>query len=370
MNRRAVLIGGAAAVGIAVPAGIGGLALWARQDIGAWRDAVAAIRRPPTLAPSGRAALGELVRCATLAANSHNTQAWRFALGESAISIVPDVARRTPVVDPDDHHLFASLGAAVENIVQAAPIFGLVAKPRFDPGGNGRIVIELRAGDTTTSETAAAIVKRQCTRSVYDGRSVPAPDLRSLAAAGSGEGVDVVMLTERPAIDAVATLIIDGNTRQLHEPAFRSELQHWLRFSYATALSTGDGLFAPVSGNPALPDPVGRKLFDLVVSAESENRKCLAQIASSAGLAVFVSVRNDRPHWIASGRAYQRFALQATALGIKHAFLNQAVEVPQVRARLAEHLALGERRPDLIVRFGHADAMPFSLRRPVSAVLT
>jgi hypothetical protein len=130
-----------------------------------------------------------------------------------------------------------------------------------------------------------------------------------------------------------------------------------------------DGLFALTSGNPALPSPVGSMLFDLVVSAESENRKYLAQIASSAGLAVFVSERNDREHWVASGRAYQRFALKATALGIKHAFLNQAVEVPQVRRRLAEHLVLGERRPDLIVRFGYADPMPRSLRRPVAAVL-
>ena len=368
MNRRKLLIG-AAAVGVVVPAGIGGLALWARQDIDTWRDAVAAIRRPLGPGPSGRAALTELVRCATLAANSHNTQAWRFALGNSAITIVPDFARRTLVVDPDDHHLFASLGAAAENIVQAAPVFGLAAKPRFDPGGDGRIVIDLIAGDSATPAMAAAIVKRQCTRAVYDGRAVAAADLRSLAAAGRGDGVDVVLLTERPAIDAVAALIIDGNTRQLRETAFRSELQHWLRFSYAAALSTGDGLFALTSGNPALPDPVGRMLFDVAVSADSENSKCLAQIASSAGLAVFVSERNDRPHWIASGRAYQRFALQATALGIKHAFLNQAVEVPQVRARLAEQLALGERRPDLIVRFGYAEAMPFSLRRPASVVL-
>lgn len=368
MNRRKLLIG-AAAAGIAVPAGVGGVALWARRDIDAWRDAVAAIRRPLAPGPSGRAALTELVRSAALAANSHNTQAWRFVLAESAITIVPDMARRTPVVDPDDHHLFASLGAAVENIVQAAPIFGLTANPHVDPGGDGRIVIALGAGEAASSEMAAAIVKRQCTRAVYDGRAVASADLQLLAAAGRGEGVDVVLLTERPAIDAVAALIIEGNTRQLRDAVFRSELRHWLRFSYAAALSSGDGLFALTTGNPALPDPVGRMLFDVVVSAESENGKCLAQIASSAGLAVFVSERNDRPYWIASGRAYQRFALQATVLGIKHAFLNQAVEVPQVRTRLAEHLALGERRPDLIVRFGYAEAMPFSLRRPASAVV-
>ncbi len=132
MNCRKLLIGVAAA-GVAVPAGIGGAALWARRDIDAWRDAIAAIRRPLAPGLSGRAALTELVRGATLAANSHNTQAWRFALAESAITIVPDFARRTPVVDPDDHHVFASLGAAVENIVQAAPIFGLTARSHFDP---------------------------------------------------------------------------------------------------------------------------------------------------------------------------------------------------------------------------------------------
>jgi hypothetical protein len=31
------------------------------------------------------------------------------------------------------------------------------------------------------------------------------------------------------------------------------------------------------------------------------------------------------------------------------------------------HLALGERRPDLIVRFGYAEAMPFSLAAGMEA---
>ena len=356
MNRRTVLIGGVATLGAVAPASVAGSALWAQRDIGAWRNAVAAIRGPPAPGISGRAVLGELVRFATFAANSHNTQPWRFALGESTITIIPDFTRRTPIVDPDDHHLFASLGAAAENVVQAASMFGLTADPHFDPGGDGRIVIDLNAGDTVTSELAAAIVKRQCTRAVYDGRAVPAPGLKSLAAAGRDNGIDVALLTERPAIDAVAAFVIDGNTQQLHEAAFRSELKHWLRFSYAAALSTGDGLFALTSGHSVLPNLVGKMPFDAVLSADSENRTCLAQIASSTGLAVFVSERNDRAHWIASGRAYQRFALQATALGIKHAFLNRAVELPRARKRLAEHLALGERRPDRPLRLRRCDA--------------
>ena len=44
----------------------------------------------------------ELVRYATLAANSHNTQPWTFSIAERRMRIAPDFARRCPAVDPDD----------------------------------------------------------------------------------------------------------------------------------------------------------------------------------------------------------------------------------------------------------------------------
>ena len=67
----------------------------------------------------------ELVRYATLAASSHNTQCWKFKLEQNQISILPDLQRRCPAVDPDDHHLYASLGCAIENLLQASQAFGL-----------------------------------------------------------------------------------------------------------------------------------------------------------------------------------------------------------------------------------------------------
>ncbi len=362
------MIGSGGAVALAA-AGAGGFAFWSQTTQTAWAKAVTAIRAPINPALTGPDALRELVRCATLAANSHNTQAWRFAVGEHEIVLLPDLTRATPVVDPDNHHLYVSLGAAVENIVQAAPLLGLAAEVHVDPEGDGRIVVALGSVGPTASALADAIPNRQCTRSLYDGHAVPAADLEAIAAAGQGGGIELMMLTERSAIDAVGALIIDGDTAQMHDRAYIEELKHWLRFSYAEATSHGDGLFSATSGNPVVPGPIGRMLFDVVATAESENKKYLAQIASSAGLAVFVSEHDDKAHWVAAGRAYQRFALQATALGIKHAFLNQAVEVPAVRARLAGHLGLGERRPDLIVRFGYADTMPSSMRRPLADVI-
>lgn len=368
MNRRTALIGAGGAVAAAA-AGAGGFALWSGTSEAAWREAVQTIRAPINPALSGSEALRELVRCATLAANSHNTQAWRFTIADQAIVLAPDFTRQTPIVDPDDHHLYASLGAAAENIVQATPVLGLLPVVQFDPEGDGRIVIALSNASPATSPMADAIPNRQCTRSLYDGRTVPAPELEQMAAAARGDGIELMVLTDRQAIDGVGALIIDGDTAQMGDRAYIDELKHWLRFSYAAAASTGDGLFSATTGNPVVPGPIGRVLFDFAATAESENTKYRAQIASSAGLAVFVSAQSDPAHWVAAGRAYQRFALHSTALGIKHAFLNQAVEVPAVRQRLADHLGLGQRRPDLIVRFGYADAMPSSMRRPLADVI-
>lgn len=56
--------------------------------------------------------LRDFVRFATLAPNSHNTQPWKFRLGDDTIDVIPDFSRRTPVVDPDDHHLYVTLGCA------------------------------------------------------------------------------------------------------------------------------------------------------------------------------------------------------------------------------------------------------------------
>jgi hypothetical protein len=111
-------------------------------------------------------------------------------------------------------------------------------------------------------------------------------------------------------------------------------------------------------------------MFDLAFRVATENKKYAAHLRSSAGVAIFVSERDDKDHWMRAGRACQRFALQATALGLKHAFINQPVEVAALRARLASLVGMPGRRPDIVMRFGYGPTLPFSPRRPVEAVLS
>jgi len=358
MKRRHVLIGGAiAAAGIATYAATRGpsyeaasAAIWAQKS------------------PQDLSRLDYLVHHATLAANSHNTQPWLFSGDSDQVTIRPDLARTTPVVDPDSHHLFASLGCAAENLSLAASASGRSSAVDF-LGDTSEIRIGLGGDGAVRDPLFDAIYDRQCTRSLYDGRQVPARDLKLLEDAAQVAGCSVMLVTAKPRMEQFLDLILSANAAQITDPAFVTELKHWLRFNATEAIRHGDGLYSACSGNPTMPSWVANLVFGLAFTAEAENAKCAEQVRSSAGFAVFVSDKDDKSHWVQAGRSYQRFALASTALGIRHAFLNQPVEVAEFRPQLSALLGIGGKRPDLVVRFGYANAMPRSLRRPVSDVL-
>ena len=366
MRRNLVL--GAAACGSTAPW------LVACSEGASYDEAVRSLRRP-IAANSGNhtSLMQELVRYATLAPSSHNTQCWKFRINDQvprrSITILPDLARRTPVVDPDDHHLFISLGCATENLVQAALAMGLQGDARFEATGSGAISVNLQATRATSSPLFQAISERQCTRGDYDGQPLTVAELRLLEQAGTGNGVRLMLLTERPALEKVLDYVVAGNTAQMNDAAFVDELKAWIRFSADEAARTGDGLYAGASGNPSLPRWLGIRMMGLFFTPQSENDRYAKQIRNSAGIAVFASQVGDKAHWIEVGRCYERFALQATALGIRNAFVNQPVEVGAIRPQFASAMGLGGQRPDLVVRFGRGPVMPLSMRRPVQAVL-
>lgn len=362
MHRRGFIVGTAGLLALGGAAALGWRAAVGSKDeyaryAGALR---AALPRDPTLR--------DLIRYATLAPNGHNTQPWRFAIHNDNIDIFPDLSRATPVVDPDDHHLFVSLGCAAETLRIAGVATGRPGDVAV--GESGAVRFSFSRNTPRPDLLFAAIPKRQSTRADFDRRPVPIADLKTLSRAATLPGVEVAIVTERARIGDIRDLVVAGNEAQMNDAAFMVELKHWLRFNPERAMELGDGLFSAASGNPVLPDALGRRAFDLFFTAESENRKYAKQIDSSAGIAIFIGAREDKAHWVAVGRACQRFALAATGLGLKCSFVNQPVEVARLRQGLAAIIGASGKRPDLVVRFGYGPELPFSLRRPVEAVLT
>jgi hypothetical protein len=327
------------------------------------------IRRPGTERADGSLDAGELIRHATLAASSHNTQPWKFRVRKDAIAILPDFSRRCPEVDPDDGHLFKSLGCAAENLVHAAAAQGFSADVRFDAVQDGVVVFLTRAASARPTDLYRAITRRQCVKAAYDGTSLGAPEVGKLEAAGEGENVRAIMLLSKAQKDAVVDYVTRGNIAQLTDRAFRNELVSWIRFNPGEAIRTGDGLAGRTSGHPALPGWLAKRIIGLVLTPKKQAGADAASIRSSAGIAVFVSKRDGKSAWVEVGRAYERFALQATALNIRTAFVNQPIEVRPLRPQFESWLDLKGEHALLMVRFGRGPSAPFSLRRPVEDVI-
>lgn len=311
--------------------------------------------------------VASLVHCARLAANSHNSQPWRFRESDRGIDLIPDFSRRLPAVDPDDHHLYASLGCAAENLCLAAYALGRVPELSFDAE---RITIALAPIVPQSTARFAAIAQRRTSRSAYDGSQLSTAALTQLERAVHSSGVDCLMIADRQRIDTVLEFALAANTAQLRDRAFVAELRSWIRFNTAAALDSSDGLASACFGNPDLPTWLGRMAFPLLLRPASENRRLAAHIRSASAMVVISAHRDNPAGWFEAGRAAQRFQLEATVLGLQTAWINQPVESPASRASFARAMGLSDQRPDLVLRVGRGPQMPHSARRPVSSILS
>lgn len=309
-----------------------------------------------------------LLQAATLAASSHNTQPWTFRVTSDSITIEPDFTRRCEVVDPDDSHLFKSLGCAAENIVAAAPAYGFATGVQITDAG--RIGIDLvRSGKATDRRALGVIAERQCTKTPYDGRPLAPAKAAELVSAGTRDGVRIELIEDANRKETILELVNEGNRSQLSDPAFRRELISWIRFNDAQALETGDGLAGRVNDQPQLPAWLAKLIIRFVLTPDAQVKTDTENLRSAAGIAVFIGEADDLPNWIEAGRAYERFSLRSTGSGIRSAFINQPIEVRRLRQELHSVLGLrGTETAHLMVRYGHAPLAPYSLRRPVADV--
>ena len=325
--------------------------------------------RAPLAATSANPALMEcLVRAATLAASSHNTQPWTFVVGQNSIEIRPDKARQLLVLDPQGRELWISLGCALENLLIAAHAAGYATQVTY-PDADEVIRVQLNPDKPQSTPLLAAITLRRNTRSLYDGQPVASATLRQLQAVSSEPGVTVQFVLEPSELKTVLEYVNQGNLAQYADLAFVQELISWLRFTRKDALASLDGLYTLSSGNPEVP----RWLGEWIVNGTKPQGQADAdatKFRSSSGAVLIASQTDDRAAWVRSGQVYERLALQMTVLGVQSAFLNQPIEVSSVRSQLSSAMKLGSALPQLLMRFGHGPLLPGSLRRPVEQVMT
>ncbi|MFN8595086.1 MAG: twin-arginine translocation signal domain-containing protein [Anaerolineae bacterium] len=345
----------------------GGYLLWESAPWLDYDQQVNLTQKPLEKNQSGPQQLRELVRYATLAANGHNTQPWKFAIQESTVEIHPDYARRLTIVDPQDRELWISLGCALENLLIAASAAGYASEVIY-PDSTDVIRVRLTTDTPHASPLFEAIPLRQNVRSEYDGQLVNSHDLDQIQALMLEPGVSLRFATNQPDLAVVLDYVQQGNLNQYADRAFIAELIQWLRFTKKEALASLDGLYTLCSGNLEVPRWLGR-MFVSGTTPQQQADIDAKKLRSSAGAVIVASESEDKVAWVRVGQVYERLALTLTRLNIQSAFLNQPIEVADVRDQFQSALGLGTARPQLLLRYGYASAMPRSLRRPVEQVL-
>lgn len=384
-GRRGVLLGAAAASAAACAAGAVAVPEWR------YRRAAEAASGPAFTAWADPARLTGAARIAAqgiLAPSPHNTQPWAIGISGNDIDLFAVPSRNLGAFDPFRREMTIGLGAALEQMVQAAGLAGRDDAVSLLPDGRqGLRAARLRlVPGLAPAPLAAAITTRRTNRFAYDPANWPAETILaalractddpaltlSLFAAGSAAGQRLADTT----LAATGAIVADAG--------MMAASQSWTRPHRIGSAAAADGLDLAGSGLSPWLLMLARLLPPR--PAEEEGGYWLAMtrdqhLPSAAGFGVIsVAELGDRAAALAVGRLWARLHLTAASLGLAVQPLNQIPEMidrdrelgrPATwRARVDGAFAAPGLQPSFVFRFGYCcQQPPPSPRRGLALVL-
>jgi hypothetical protein len=286
-----------------------------------------------------------------------NTQPWRFrvARGE-CVEVLTDPDRRLRASDPRGRNQYVSCGAALFNLRLAVrtagrrPMVWLLPSPE-EPG----LLAAVRPAGTSPvpavyRELYDLIPIRRTSRHPFTDRVLPRAVLAELRQAASREGAGLVFLDRHGTTDILDYAVM-AEDELGHDHDYRAELAAWTMPG-----ARHDGMPSYVHGPHGLRDPAPVRDFGRQGGkARFEERPQLAVLTTMG----------DRPiDWLRAGQALQRVLLVATKHGVSASFLNQPLDLRDMRGRRDPHHHRGHAQ--MIIRFGYGPHLPRSPRRPAT----
>jgi nitroreductase len=310
-----------------------------------------------------------LINYAVLAPSSHNAQPWRFRLCDRSLKLYADPARALPVADPMRREQIISCSAALFNIRVALHRFGFCGEIETLPDVNEPdLLAHIRLGDRTERSQEYyrlfdAIPKRHTVRFPFEDRLLPETLITDLETAARLEGASLI-LDSKYARQEIASLVAEGDRRQYEDLCYRKELASWV---HTKRSQRRDGLPGYAFGAGRLLSYVGPLATWVFNNGESRGQHDRQVVEGSPHLAILTTPADSGDNWIAAGQALERVLLCATANEVSASFLNQPIQVPELRVRLRNIIGLGH--PQILLRLGFGQSVKPTPRRAVSDVL-
>jgi hypothetical protein len=286
------------------------------------------------------------------------------------VELYADRSRALPVVDPEDRALVIGCGAALFHLRLAMRHFGYADEVEIFPNPDEPdLLAEVRLGATyeATAEDHQlfeAIIERRTNRSPFQNREVPKVVLKTLEAAAAEEGVWLRTITDVATKNAVADLVAEGDRIQWSDRRFRRELAAWMHPNRTKSRDGIPGYAFGFGELMSLAGPLVMRTFDLGGGRAARDR----ELAEGSPVLAVLGTETDTPlEWLSAGQALGRVLLRARAEGIDASYLNQPIEVPELRPKLRDTIGASG-LPQLLFRIGFGSEARPTPRRPVEEI--
>jgi hypothetical protein len=308
-----------------------------------------------------------LLNYAVLAPSNHNAQPWLFRITSDGIELYADRTRALPVVDPEDRELAMGCGAALFNLRIAFRNFGYEGVVQcFPDAGKQDLLARISFGGekaTTVEEHALfeSIVKRRTNRMPFRMQPIQESLLSELEAAATMEGAWFQVVLGDDNRNRLADLIAEADRIQMSDGHFRRELAAWIHPSRTASHDGIPGHAIGYGGLTSYLGPLVVRTFDMGKGQAAKDR----QLATgSPAIAVLWTGNDTSADWLSAGQAMMRVLLRARVDDVWASFLNQPIEVPELRTQVRD--LLGKKSfPQLLLRMGYGqDVKPTPRRTP------
>ena len=321
-----------------------------------------------------------LLRYAILAPSGHNTQPWLFKIvGNNVIEVYADRSRALPLVDPDDRELLISCGAALYHLRLAANHFGIADEVLLLPDKDNnpdllaRIALKENAEGTIKRQVEndaslfEAITKRRSNRSPFENRGLPKDLLASLKDSAKEYGAWLDVVDDEQRKNALAYLISQGDRIQLSDKRFRRELAAWI---HPNRSKSRDGMPAYAHGMTSdIASHLGPFLIRTFDMGKGQAAKDKELASGSPVLAVLGTEADEPLNWIQTGQALGGILLQARAANVWTSYMNQPIEVSELRPKLLQALGRATGFPQVLMRMGYGKEVKPTPRRDIEEVI-
>jgi hypothetical protein len=307
-----------------------------------------------------------LLEAATRAPSVHNSQPWRFVVGPRRVTVHADPARQLRVVDAPGRSLLVSCGAAVLNLKVAAEHLGFHPRVRILPATDDPTLVATLDFDHRhprggrLADLYPAVAARRTNRYPFADRRVPQSVLAEMIEAVDLEHAVLRVYDDAAEVDRVVGLIRTAELdAALTLPDAASERADWVG-----SRREGEGVPADSLG----PRPVSIRAphRDLAPGADPERER--VPFETTPTIAVLSTMHDQRADWVRAGMALERALLVLTRAGVSASFMNQPVELPDVRWLLRSPLT-GVGQAQMLLRIGYGPPVPPTPRRPLDEIV-